>query len=133
MTQWVKDETEGMLIVQAPAASELQYVLQHLCYYVQYVLQHLCYYVQYVLQHLCYYVQYVIAAFVLFLQESSAFQSREMPLGFMARSGLIDSLMFAEVRFAHSVLGRPSLAASEFSSNEFDFRQLCCKRALSAI
>ena len=100
MTQWVKDETEGMLIVQAPAASELQ----------------------------C-----VIAAFVLFLQESSAFQSREMPLGFMARSGLIDSLMFAEVRFAHSVLGRPSLAASEFSSNEFDFRQLCCKRALSAI
>jgi hypothetical protein len=37
------------------------------------------------------------AAFVSFLQDSSAFQSRNMPLGFMARSGLIDSLMFAEV------------------------------------
>lgn len=39
-----------------------------------------------------------IPAFVSFLQDNSAYQSSEMPLGFMARSGLIDSLMFAEVR-----------------------------------
>ncbi len=38
-----------------------------------------------------------VAAFVSFLQDSAAFSSSAMPLGFMARSGLIDSLMFAEV------------------------------------
>jgi hypothetical protein len=38
-----------------------------------------------------------IPAFVSFLQDNAAYQSSEMPLGFMARSGLIDSLMFAEV------------------------------------
>jgi hypothetical protein len=41
-------------------------------------------------------------AFTSFLQESCAANpatiQRGMPLGFMARSGLIDSLMFAEVR-----------------------------------
>jgi hypothetical protein len=42
--------------------------------------------------------QFFIPAFVSFLQDNSAYQSSEMPLGFMARSGLIDSLMFAEVR-----------------------------------
>ena len=55
--------------------------------------------------------QLAISAFVLVLEDSSAFQSRgEMPLGFMARSGLIDSLMFAEVRsrFRHPLFASES-------------------------
>jgi hypothetical protein len=53
----------------------------------------------------------VLVAFVSFLLDSAPFTASEMPLGFMARSGLIDSLMFAEADPPHPPPPQPNTFA----------------------